>query len=158
IFTAGYTGTKGTYLPSSLNRINQIEYQYLQQYGRNLLSTNINDPAARAAGIPIPYAGFNSTVQRALSPFPQYQNVFTNGGQPASVGERAGNSTYHAMTLKVDKRYSNGMTLLGSYVLSKQFTNAESAAIGGGGAMDHYNKRLEKALAATDQTHLFRIA
>lgn len=158
MFTAGYTGTKGTYLPSSLNRINQIEYKYLEQYGRNLLNSSITSAAARAANIPIPYAGFNSTVQRALQPFPQYQNILTNGGQPASVGERAGNSTYHAMTLKLDKRYSNGMTVLGSYVLSKQFTNAESAAIGGGGAMDHYNKKLEKALSGSDQTHLFRIA
>jgi hypothetical protein len=158
VFTAGYTGTKGTYLASSLNRINQVEYRYLQQYGRALLNSNINSAAARAANIPSPYAGFSSTVQRALTPYPQYQNIQTNGGQPASVGERAGNSTYHALTLKLDKRYSNGMTVLGSYVLSKQFSNAESAAIGGGGALDHYNKKLEKALAATDQTHLFRVA
>jgi hypothetical protein len=122
------------------------------------LNSNINSAAARAANIPIPYAGFNSTVQRALSTYPQYLNIFTNAGQPASVGERAGNSTYHAMTLKLDKRYSNGMTLLGSYVLSKQFSNAETAAIAGGGPLDHYNKQLEKALAGNDQTHLFRLA
>ncbi|MGE5489043.1 MAG: carboxypeptidase regulatory-like domain-containing protein [bacterium] len=158
VLSVGYTGTKGTYLSSSLNRLNQIEYKYLEQYGRDLLNSNINSPAARAAGIPIPYPGFNSTVARALSPFPQYQNIYTNGGQPASVGERAGNSTYHAMILKVDKRYSNGMSLLGSYVLSKQFSNAGSAAIATGGPLDHYNKRLEKSLADNDQTHVFRIA
>jgi hypothetical protein len=158
VFTAGYTGTKGTHLASSLDRFNQIPYSYLQKYGRDLLNANINSPAARAANIPIPYEGFNSTVQRALSRFPQYQNIYTNAGQPASVGERAGNSTYHAMTLKLDKRYSNGMTLLASYVLSKQFANAESAAIGGGGPLDYYNQKLEKALAGNDQTHMFRFA
>ena len=158
VFTAGYTGTKGTYLASSLNRFNQIPYSLLTQYGRTLLNSNINSAAARAANIPIPYPGFNSTVQRALSPFPQYQNIYTNRGQPSSIGERAGNSTYHAMTLKLDKRYSNGMTLLASYVLSKQFTDAENAAISAGGALDHFNKRLDKALAGNDQTHMLRFA
>jgi hypothetical protein len=122
------------------------------------LNANINSAAARAANIPIPYPGFNSTVQRALSPFPQYQNIYTNRGQPSSIGERAGNSTYHAMTLKLDKRYSNGMTLLASYVLSKQFSDSENAAIAGGGALDHFNLALEKALANNDQTHMLRFA
>jgi hypothetical protein len=158
VVTAGYTGTKGTHLASSLTRYNQIPYSLLQQYGRDMLNNNINSAAARAANIPIPYAGFNSTVQRALSPYPQYQNVLTNSGQPASVGERAGNSTYHAMTLKLDKRYSNGLTLLASYVLSKQFSDAESAAIAGGGVLDHFNKSLDKALSSSDQTHVFRFA
>ncbi len=158
VATAGYTGTKGTHLASATDRLNQIPYGYLQQYGRDLLTSNINSAAAKAAGIPVPYLGFNSTVQRALSPFPQYQNIYTNRGQPSSVGERAGNSTYHAMTLKLDKRYSNGLTVLASYVLSKQFSDAENAAIAGGGALDHYNKKLDKALAGNDQTHVFRFA
>ena len=135
----------------------------LDKYGRTLLNSSINSPAARAANIPIPYAGFGSlsahTVQRALSPFPQYATIITNGGQPASVGERAGNSTYHALVMKLDRRFSNGLSLLASYVLSKQFSDSESAAIGGtGGALDHFNKRLDKALAGTDQTHVTRIA
>jgi hypothetical protein len=162
VFTAGYTGTKGTYLASNLNRINQLDPKYINQYGLNLLRSNITSAAARAAGIPIPYAGFGSltahTVQRALTPYPQYTNILTNGGQPSSVGERAGNSTYHAMTLKLDKRYSNGMTLLMSYVLSKMFSNADTAQIGGNGALDHYNKALEKGLAGVDQTHVARFA
>ena len=99
--TVGYSGSKGTHLPSNLVRLNQIPMEYLAKYGRTLLNSSINSAAARAANIPIPYAGFGNlsahTVQRALSPFPQYASVLTNGGQPASVGERAGNSTYHAL-------------------------------------------------------------
>jgi len=162
VFTIGYTGTKGTYLASNLNRINQIDPKFINQYGITLLRSGINSTAARNAGIPVPYSGFGSssahTVQRALTPFPQYTNILTNGGQPSSVGERAGNSTYHAMTLKFDKRYSNGMTLLGSYVLTKMFSDADTAQIAGAGAIDHFNKRLEKTLASIDQTHVARIA
>ncbi len=160
--TVGYSGAKGTHLASALDRFNQIPMSLLDKYGRTLLNSSINSPAARAANIPIPYAGFGNltahTVQRALSPFPQFGTISTNGGQPASVGERAGNSTYHALVMKLDRRFTNGLSLLGSYVLSKLISDAESAAIGGGGALDQFNKRLDKSLAGTDQTHVARIA
>ncbi len=158
VFTAGYSGSKGTRLASGVTRINQVDPRYIGQYGINLLRSNINSPAARAAGIPIPYAGFNSTVQRALQPFPQYQNIIANGGQPASVGERAGNSSYHALVIKYDKRYGSGLTMLASYVLSKMFSDAETAIIGSLGSIDHFNRRLEKGLSGDDQTHVTRVA
>src|SRR6185436_9935359 len=141
---------------------NQIPMELLQKYGRTLLNSGINSAGARAANIPIPYAGFGSstahTVQRALSPYPQYTNIITNGGQPASVGERAGNSTYHALVTKLDRRFSSGLSILSSYVLSKQFSDSDSAIIGASGALDHYNKKLEKALSSVDQTHVARMA
>jgi hypothetical protein len=64
------------------------------------------------------------------------------------------------MTLKFDKRYSSGLTLLSSYVLSKMLGDTDSTAIGSSGriVMDHYNRHLEKALSADDQTHVFREA
>jgi hypothetical protein len=160
--TVAYSGSKGTHLSSNLVRLNQIPMDYLAKYGRTLLNSSVNSAAARAANIPIPYTGFGNlsahTVQGALSPFPQYSSVLTNGGQPASVGERAGNSTYHALVMKLDRRFSKGLSLLASYVLSKQFADAESAAIGGNGPLDQYNKSLEKSLSATDQTHVIRVA
>ena len=158
--TVGYSGQKGTHIASALDRFNQIPMSLLDKYGFTLLNSSINSPAARAANIPIPYAGFGNltahTVQRALSPFPQFGAINTNGGQPASVGERAGNSTYHALVMKLDRRFSKGLSVLASYVLSKQLSDSESAAIGGGGALDHFNKRLDKSLAGTDQTHVMR--
>jgi hypothetical protein len=161
VFSAGYSGTKGTYLSSGLTRYNQIDPKYIDQYGVTLLNSGINSAAARTANIPIPYTGFGSitahTVRRALQPFPQYDQVLTNGGQPESVGEKSGNSTYHALILKLDRRYSNGLTILSSYVFSKMFTNAETALIGGGGALDHFNRALEKGLSGNDQTHVARI-
>jgi len=162
VASIAYSGTKGTYLASGLTRYNQIDPKYLALYGTTLLNSGINSTAARAANIPIPYAGFGSlaahTVRRALQPFPQYDQILTNGGQPESVGERAGNSTYHAMVMKLDKRYSNGMTLLASYVLSKLISDSDSALISGGGSLDHFNRGLEKSLSNNDQTHVARFA
>ena len=124
--TAGYSGSKGTHLPSGLDRYQPDHHGDASRSMAGPCSTAASiPPAARAANIPIPYAGFGSsaahTVQRALSPYPQYTTIITNGGQPASIGERAGNSTYHALVMKLDRRFSSGLSLLASYVLSKQF-------------------------------------
>src|SRR5207247_2014990 len=133
--TVGYSGAKGTHLASALDRLNQIPMSLLDKYDRTLLNSSINSPAARAANIPIPYAGFGNlsahTVQRALSPFPQFAAINTNGGQPASVGERAGNSTYHALVMKLDRRFSKGLSVLDSYVLSKQLSDSGYGCFGG---------------------------
>ncbi len=43
------------------------------------------------------------------------------------MGDRSGSSTYHALVLKWEKRYSSGFTFLNSYVFSKIFTNADTA-------------------------------
>ena len=99
--TVGYSGSKGTHLASGLDRIDQVTLDTVIKYGRALLNSGVTSAAARAANIPFLYAGYGSstadTVQRALTPYPQYTSIITNGGQPASIGERAGNSTYHAL-------------------------------------------------------------
>lgn len=151
VLTLGYTGTRGLYLTSGLLNYNQIDPRYLSTLGPNLLLSSVTSPAAVQAGITAPYPGFNGTVQRALQQYPQYLTVTSHNG-----GEKIGVSSYHSMVVKVDKRYSSGLTLLGSYVLSKMFTDAESGSLQGAWALDTYNRRLEKALSVDDQTHIMR--
>jgi hypothetical protein len=157
VASVGYSGTRGVHLASNLLNVNQMDPKYFYQYGRDLLNASVTSPAAVAAGIKVPYPGFTGDVARALKPFPQYNDINTGG---SSVGERNGNSSYHAMTLKLDKRYASGLTLLSSYLLSKMFADSEQANVGGGNAraMDHYNRRLEKALSGADRTHMIRQA
>ena len=54
------------------------------------------------------------TVARAqlLRPFPQYDNVSSQNASWAS-------STYHALEMKVEKRYASGLSALASYTFSK---------------------------------------
>jgi hypothetical protein len=155
VLSAGYTGTRGVHLSSAVLNLNQTNPKYFYQYGRDLLLADINSPAARAAGIAMPYAAFTGTVAQALKPFPQWGDVQTSG---SSVGERAGSSTYNAMIVKLDKRYSSGLTLLSSYVLSKMFSDSESTAAPGRNVMDHYNRHLDKGLSSDDSTHMLRQA
>ena len=154
VLTAGYTGTRGLHLAAGLVNINQIDPRYLTTLGPTLLRSNINSAAARAANIPIPYAGFNGTVQQALQPFPQMRQIETY----RAGGDKSGNSSYHAMTLKYDKRYGNGTTLIGSYVFSKFFSDADNANQVNTPALDHYNRKLEKGLSTDDQTHNAKLA
>ena len=160
VASAGYSGSRGVHLSSFILNVDQMDPKYFTQYGRDVLNASITSSAAVSAGIPLPYAGFTGTVAQALKPYPQWGDIVTSGGQPASIGERAGNSTYNSMILKLDKRYSAGLTLLSTYVFSKMFSDTDSTAIGGGGgrAMDQYNRRLEKGLSYDDQTHMFREA
>jgi hypothetical protein len=158
VASIGYTGTKGTHLSSAILQLNQMDPKYFKQYGRDLLNSAATSPAAVSAGIKLPYAGFTGTVSQALRPFPHYGAVETNN---SSVGERSGDSTYNAMIVKLDKRYSSGLTLLSSYVLSKMLSNSENAQSVGRDAtfqVDHYNRKLGKGLSTDDQTHMLRQA
>lgn len=153
VFEIGYRGTKGNHLNSGILNLNQIDPSYLQTYGPSLLRANINSQAARDAGVPIPYDGFSGTVQQSLQQFPHLREIRTSNG-----GERMGSSTYHAMVAKLDKRYSNGLTFLGSYAFSKFFTNAERASNDLALPLNYYNLALEKALSEDDQTHIIKLA
>ena len=97
-FEAVYIGSRATRLISAqLVRINQVDPKYLSL--GTLLTRNITSAEARAANIPIPYPGFTGTVAQALRPYPQYLDL--SATQP-----KAGSSKYHAVTLRLQKRFS----------------------------------------------------
>ncbi len=166
----GYNASLGRHLTTSLVNLNQVNpqhfYDLVARYraegnadpvnsARVLLSSSINSAEARRLGIPIPYQGFtlSRSVAEALRPYPQYTDINTqNDG-----GDRSGTSNYHALIVKVEKRYSNGLTFLNSYVLSKQMSTAEAANAGGNNRMDHYNRRADKTISGADQTHVFKL-
>ncbi len=70
-----------------------------------------------------------------------------------------GNSNYHALLTKVEKRFSSGFTLLTSYAFSKAIgdTCGNSAAgdTSGCGFQDVRNLRLERSVANEDVPHRF---
>ena len=88
------------------------------------------------------------SVAQALRPFPQFREIDTRAGH----GDKSGHSSYHALVIKADKRYSAGLTMQGSYVFSKLITDADSTDADNS-ALDHYNRRLEKSIGQYDMTH-----
>jgi Carboxypeptidase regulatory-like domain len=158
----GYLGTLASDIQSSLLALDGIAYRSLPANlnpftaaGRTLLNSQITSAAAVAAGITPPFAAFTkvfgsgATVAQSLRPYPQYGRVDTISGG----GDRLGHSTYHSMEVKLQKRYSAGLTVQASYVLSKLLTDSDGYS-STPTAMDAvYNLRLEKSIGAYDQTH-----
>lgn len=176
LLEAIYNATIGTHLQTGLLNINQTPTQFLnqfvQQYGSaaalNLLRADINSPLARAAGIPIPYPNFTDpsiqqirTVAQALRPFPQFQTIATaavgGGGIGAGNGDKSGHSSYHALIVRAQRRFSRGLTFEWNYVLSKILTDSDTYYTANQ-AMDQYNRRLEKSIGQFDQTHLLKLS
>ena len=138
---ADYVGVKGTRLGTALMQPNELNPSYLSL--GSLLSAPVTSAAAKAAGIAVPYAGFTGSVAQALRPFPQYLNI-TNLSNPN------GNSTYHALHAKMERRVSRGLTGVVAYAWSKTLTDSDTAAGGGATGQTYYNRRLEKAVSDTD--------
>jgi len=165
ILEASYNAVMGSHLQAQLLDYNQIDPKYLTAFGNiaqstAVLNSQVGSATANAAGIGLPYPGFKGTVKQALRPFPQYSYIDTFAGQ----GDHSGHSTYHAGIIRLEKRYSGGLTLQTSYVFSKLLTDADSywgnATVSGGNgccvAADQFNRRLEKSVGQFDVTHSFK--
>ncbi|WP_260704209.1 TonB-dependent receptor [Edaphobacter flagellatus] len=138
----GYIGGHGRNLPNSLN-INQLPDN---QYS---LGSALNTKVAN------PYAGLGSwgtgTVSQyqTLLPFPQYQGI--------TMAQSTGKSSYNSLDLKVQKRFSRGVTLLAAYTWSSNWDNiwgayGSSNALNSGnnGPQDIYNLGPEYARATNN--------
>jgi hypothetical protein len=87
---------------------------------------------------------------QALRPFPQFSNV-------VQLNPAIGNSTYHAVFFKTERRFANGFTFLAHYTFSKFLDDVASGDEFGdpGSYMDQYNRRLDKGRSGTDLPHHF---
>jgi hypothetical protein len=160
VLSIAYVGSKGTHLPA-LNIIpNQVNPSFLS-LGTDLLQnvsclTTGACPAAIAAGVTLPYPTFTGNINQALRPFPQYGDF--NQEDNSFTPDRTGNSTYHAMQLQVDKRFSQGLSFLVSYTVSKNLTDADSSGPGVAGftgtnefiGQNSFDRSAEKAVSELD--------
>jgi len=146
-----YVGTKGDHLITANEILDQVDPKYLTL--GSLLNADINSSSAQAAGITAPYPGFSGTVAQALRPFPQYQGISTNN---VFCADKTGNSTYHALQLKVQGKVRNDLTLSVAYTYSKNLNdNSNVMSLANFtpsyySAQNGYNRRAEKTYAAGD--------
>jgi hypothetical protein len=120
-----YVGKKGTHLYySGDNYINHlgswIESQNANQI--NNLTTMVNNPMA--AYDTDPDSPLSSPQLQSFQiynlPYPQFPNGVTTEVPPIA------NSIYHALQITAEKRYSNGLQFLASYVWSKSIDDASA--------------------------------
>ncbi len=72
-----------------------------------------------------------------------------------SLIESVVNSSYNSLQLSLDKRFSKGLTVLGSYTFSKSLTDLNAVLTNNGGIQDPDNRAAEWAPADHDRTHAF---
>ncbi|MEP7341892.1 MAG: TonB-dependent receptor [Acidobacteriota bacterium] len=156
--TLGYVGSRGTNLQigginnGSMN-INQLAPQFMS---RTDLQTRVANPFfGTAAGVGILSS---ATVAQAqlLRPFPQFGDVLM-------LGASGGNSFYNAVSVKAQKRFSKGFSLLTAYTFSKLLDN-----ITGNGnffspdntsnVIDTYNRTRDYGLSSVDTPHRFTLS
>ncbi len=146
VVDVAYVGVRGTRWPSNLLNLNQVSSSYLS-WGA-LLQKPHDDPQAVAQGVATPYPGFKGSVAQAIRPYPQYNRI-------AVKAHPVGNSTYHSMQLKLDKRFSRGLGFLTTYTMSKNISdiNANAWSIQDPNPLDQERGFLEKSISPIDRTH-----
>ncbi len=127
LLSASYIGNHGTRLPSNaatLGLLDNMNDPSVLALGAAVLGADINSPAAVAAGILPPYAGFQGDVAQALRPWPQFTRLNVR-----SVP--FGYSTYNAFTVKLDKRFTGGLIGRVAYTNSKLINSGAEDVLAG---------------------------
>jgi hypothetical protein len=126
-----------------------LEATYLGNISHKLASTNIS-----LNQIPLEQAAAGRTSQQ-FRPYPQFSAV-------TAVLPSLGDSSYHALSTRFEKRFSNGLNFLGTYTWSKFLNNTSE----GGGQVgndagpysDFYNRRLDYGYSGNDVPHRMTFA
>jgi hypothetical protein len=124
-----------------------LEAAYLGFVGHRLIGpdTSINQ-------VPVSLMGAGNT--QVLRPFPQFGNV-------TMVAPMWGNSTYHALTVKAEKRFSHGLNFLANYTYSKFIDDVPGSfelGLGSAGIQNFYNRKAEKSLSGNDVRNRFVVS
>ena len=84
-----------------------------------------------------------------------YTNVSTVAGN-----EAIGNANYNGLQVKVDKRFSKGLSILGAYTWSKSITDSQAAETGAfvPDLQDTRNRRANRGLWSADTRHRMTIS
>ncbi|MBO0719837.1 MAG: TonB-dependent receptor [Blastocatellia bacterium] len=152
VFEAAYLGSKGTRLLAGESGItqSQLDPSYLS------LGAQLN------AQVPNPFFGIitnpssplrSPTVSRnrLLRPYPQYDGI-------NAFRVPYGFSIYHGGTLRADKRFSKGLSLLFAYTWSKLIDDVSTTVgfLGQSSARQNaYDRAAERAIGSQDIAHRF---
>jgi hypothetical protein len=110
-----YVGSSSVRIGANLINANQAPVSALAL--GPLLNSDISSPEAVAAGIPLPYPGFTGSVAQSLRPFPQFQYI-------NATTQNTGHQSYNSFQGRAQKYFSDGLTFLASFTLSKTYTNS----------------------------------
>ncbi len=148
LFEIGYAGSRGLFFPEG-RQWNQLAPGFLSL--GDALRQQVPNPFASQIAVG---ALSRPTVARAqlLRPYPHFENVSSQNASWAA-------STYHALEVKVEKRYTSGLSILVAYTWSKLLDYGigpfAGETLGASSFQDHYNLSAEWSSSTLDQTHRY---
>jgi hypothetical protein len=147
-----YAGAKGTHIGVPDTNINQLTVEQLAL--GNVLRERVPNPCFGVVPPSSSLGGATVSRAQALRPFPCFNTV-------SLYRNNVGNTSYHALEVKLEKRFSRSLSFLVSYTWSKLIDTASSvfdASILAGPVAnfpvaDSYNPRLERDVSTGDIPH-----
>jgi hypothetical protein len=117
VLSGGYIGSKSSNLAQDGRNINQLAPQYLSL--GSALNQSVANPMYQRGGT---LAVGNPTISRSqlLRPHPQFTSVSLSNSD-------TNRAQYHALYMKVQRRFAQGMTVLSTYTWSQNMDQAYGA-------------------------------
>ena len=151
-----WVGNRIIHLPSQNNKIDQLDPKYLS------MGSQLNDvfqPGQTTLdGVSAPYANFatdfggSATVAQALEPYPQYSNIFNNF-------EGYGTTYYQSAQIEIEKRFTDGLSFLAGYTLSRLMDNTSSGFSSfTSGGINKYNQRPEWTVSSANEPQTLKVS
>ncbi len=102
--------------------------------------------------------GTGAGLPQALLPYPQFLPSESCGGICNNF-DMNGSAFYNALQVQTQKRFSNGLSFLVAYTLSKTLSNTDTGfSTFNFGSENKFNQKPEYAIAGQDQTHVLNIS
>lgn len=148
-FEIAYIGSKATHLGVPDYNLNQLTAAQLA--ATNGLPATVPNPYFGTIPPSSSLGGPTISPVQLLKPYPKFQNVIL-------FRNNIGNSNYHGLYAKLEKRFSRGLTFLVSYTHSKLIDDASSVfdaslttgSVANFPAADSFNRRLERDVSSGD--------
>ena len=150
LLDVGYFGNSGHHLAGLEENPDQVNPSYLSL--GSALNAQLSSAAGQATGVPTPYPGFVGTVAQALRPYPQY-------GTMLEWSQTSANSHYNSLQVKMQRQFTNGLSVLLSYTYSKLMTDAEyGQSDTDTGTQNSYNLAAEMSPSAQDYPQILKLS
>ncbi len=154
VLELNYTGSRGTHLFMPITTLSPLNPQYWT-LGRTALNAQVPNPffgqiTDSRSQLSLP----NITRVRTLRPMPHFDGTGVGQSEPAR-----GDSNYHALQMKWEKRMGAGLTMLTHYTWSKMIDNVSHSSgnvswLGGSTSLQNiWDLRGERSLSSHDIAH-----
>jgi len=123
VLEVAYIGNHAVHLPGSI-QLDYIPRQFLSTLQTrdtttvNLLSGNVTNPFKGLLPNSATLNGSTVALDQLLAPFPQYPFGTGTSNGIVEQGVNAFSSYYHSLNIRMQKRFTNGLTLINNFVWS----------------------------------------